>query len=51
MVLVYLHTVAQAFTATITLITAAPISTPILDVALEEDAMVTDVTAPAAPGL
>ena len=45
------HTVAQASIAIITLIMAALISTPTLDVALEEAAMDMDVTDLAAPGL
>ena len=51
MVLVYPHTVAQAFIATIMLTMVAPISIPILDAALEEPVMDMDVTDLAAQGL
>ena len=51
MVLVYPHTVAQAFIATITLIMVAPISIPILDAALLEAVLDMDVADLVAPGL
>ena len=51
MVLVYPHTVAQAFIAIIMLIMVAPISTPILDAVLLEAVLDMDVADLVAPGL
>ena len=51
MVLVYPHTVAQAFIAIIMLIMVAPISIPILDAALLEAVLDMDVADLVAPGL